>query len=46
MSEYFPQSKPLGGNVKIELDFTNYAKNGDLRITVGVDTSEFGKILI
>ena len=25
MSEYFPESKPLGGRVKVELDLSNHA---------------------
>ena len=26
MSKYFPETKSLGGNVKFELDLSNYAK--------------------
>ena len=26
MSKYFPKLKPLGGNLKVELDFFNDAK--------------------
>ena len=26
MSEYFPKPKPLGANVEVELDLSNYAK--------------------
>ena len=25
MSEYFPKTNPLGANVKVELDLSNYA---------------------
>ena len=25
MSKYFPKTNPLGGNVKVELDLSNYA---------------------
>ena len=34
MSEYFPKSKSLGANIKVELDLSNYAKkkNGDLKM--------------
>ena len=31
MSEYFPTPKPLGENVKIELDLSNYAAKVDLK---------------
>ena len=27
MSKYFPKLKPLGGNLKVELDLSNDAKN-------------------
>ena len=31
MSEYFPEQKSLGGRVKVELDFSNYATKTDLK---------------
>ena len=31
MSEYFPKLDPLGGNVKVELNLTNYATKADLK---------------
>ena len=37
MSEFFPKSKPLGANVKVKLDLSNYATKA------GVDTSDFAK---
>ena len=37
MSEYFPKSKSLGANVKVELDLSNYAIKADLKNTTGVD---------
>ena len=43
MSEYFPKTKCLGGNVKVELDLSNYATKADLRNATGVDTSHFAK---
>ena len=43
MSEYFPKPKPLGGNVKVEFDLSNYAKKTNLKQAIGVDTSEFSK---
>ena len=43
MSEYFPQSKYLGGRVKVGLDLSNYATKTDLKNTTGVDTSSFAK---
>ena len=30
MSEYFLKPKPLGGNAKVELDFSNYPTKADL----------------
>ena len=32
MSEYFPKSKSLGENVKVELDLSNYATKADLKM--------------
>ena len=43
MSEYFPESKSLGGRVKVELHLSNYATKADLKTTPGVDTSKFAK---
>ena len=43
MSEYFPKLKSLGANVEIELDQSNYTRNGDLKNATGVDTSDFAK---
>ena len=40
MSQYFP--KPYGrfiGNVKAELDLPNYGTKENLKVAVGVDTS-------
>ena len=31
MSEYFPEPKSLGANVKVELDLSNYATKADLK---------------
>ena len=40
MSEYFLKPyKPLGGNVKVELDLSNYATKANLKGGEGVDTS-------
>ena len=44
MSEYFTKSKSLGGNVEVELDFSNYATKADLKNETGVDTSDFAKM--
>ena len=43
MSEYFPEPKSLGSNVKVELDLYNYAKKkkADLKNSTGVHTSDF-----
>ena len=43
MSEYFPETKSLAANVKIELDLSNYATKTDLKNAAGVDTSNFTK---
>ena len=31
MSEFFPKSKSLGGNVEVELDLSNYVTKADLK---------------
>ena len=39
MSQYFPKSyKGFGRNVKVELDFSDYATKVDLKGATGVDT--------
>ena len=43
MSEYFPEPNSLGGNVKFELDLSNYATETELKNATGVDTSSFAK---
>ena len=43
MSEYFPESKSLGGRVKVELDLSDYATKIDLKKTTGVVRSSFAK---
>ena len=43
MSEYFPKTKPLGRNVKVELNLSNYATKGESQNVTGVDTSKFNK---
>ena len=35
--------EPWGGNVKVELDLSNYAIKADLKTATGVDTSKFAK---
>ena len=37
MSEYFPETKSLGGRVKVGLDLSNYATKTDLKNATGVD---------
>ena len=40
MIQYFPESYERStGNVKTELDLSNYAKKADLKGTTGIDTS-------
>ena len=46
MSEYFPKPRPLGGNVKVQLDLSNYATKADLKKAAGVDTLKFAKLKI
>ena len=43
MSENFPKPRPLGTNVKIELDLSNHVTKTDLKFATGVDTSYFAK---
>ena len=43
MSEYFPEQKPLAGNVNNELDLSNYATKAEIKNATGVDTSKFAK---
>ena len=43
MGEYFPKPKSLETNVKVELDWSNYATKTDLKNATGVDTSSFAK---
>ena len=38
MSKYFPKPKLLGGNIKIELDFSYFATKSNLKNSAGVDT--------
>ena len=43
MNKYFPESKSLGGEVKLELDLPNYATKADFKNVTAVGTSEFAK---
>ena len=44
MSKYFPKPFELfGGDINVEVDFSNYATKVDLKNTTVVDTSRFGK---
>ena len=43
MSGYFPKLNCLGPNVKVEVDFSDYATIADLKNATGVDTSDFVK---
>ena len=45
MSEFFPESKSLGGKVKVELDLSNYATKADLKNATGINTSSFAQKL-
>ena len=37
INEYFPKPKSLGGNVKVELNLSNYATKSDLKNATGID---------
>ena len=37
----FQNQKSFGGRVKVELDLSNYAAEGDLKNATNVDTSKF-----
>ena len=41
MSEYFPKSKSLEVNVKVELDLSNYATKTDLKNATEVNRTDF-----
>ena len=43
MSEDFPKPKSLEANVKVELDFFNYATKTEFKNATGVDTASFTK---
>ena len=43
MLECFPKLKSLGGNVKVELDLSNYTTKANSKNVTGVDTSYFVK---
>ena len=43
MSEYFPKSKCLRTNLKLELDLPNYGTTADVKNATGADTSSFTK---
>ena len=43
MRECFPEAKPSGERVKIELDWSNYATKTDLKNSTSVDSSNFDK---
>ena len=45
MSEYFPEPKSLGGSMKFELDFSNYATKAVLKTATGVDTKKLKKLI-
>ena len=41
MSQYFPPYRSSGGDIKAELDLSNYATKTDLKILTHVDVSSF-----
>ena len=43
MSEYFPKSKSLGANVKVELDLSNDTTKADSNNATVGNTSDFAK---
>ena len=38
MSEYFPEPKSFGTNIKVELNLSNYATKADFKKATDVDT--------
>ena len=43
MSEYFLEPKSSRGQVKVELDLSNYATKSNSKNEAGVDTSKFAE---
>ena len=43
MNEYLPETKSLGGRLKVELYLSNYATKSDLKSARDFDTSKFAK---
>ena len=42
MSQYFPKPyEPLGGDINVKVDLSNYATKADIKNTSHVDTSSF-----
>ena len=42
MSQYFPKPyEPVGGDISVEVDLSNYATKNDIRKITHVDTSNF-----
>ena len=42
MSQYFPKPyEPFGGDIKVKIDLSNYAKKADIKNISDVDTSSF-----
>ena len=43
MRRYFPKTIRLGGNVKVELDLSNYATKADIKNATGAGALKFTK---
>ena len=43
MSEFFSKPKSVGANLKVKLDFSNYATKADLKNATCVDKPDFAK---
>ena len=41
MSDYFPEPKPFGRKVKVELDLSDYPTKANLKNVTGNDTLRF-----
>ena len=41
MSQYFPSCRSHGGDIKVELDLSNYATKTDLKNVTHVDVNNF-----